>query len=438
MYKIFFLVLSLNVIILAQQDQDNSNYFPLRIDSIAVIGNEITDLDIITRELTFSLGDSISYEDMMYNRERVFSLGIFNRVDIYSWSDGDVNTLIIDVEESWYIYPLPFAELKDKSWDKISYGLDLFIRNFRGRNETIRTRASFGYDPSLYLNYTIPSLTSDGNYYLFTDFFFRNIKNKSRTALFLTEDNFSQKFISGLAGFGRRFGVFHRASVNAGFTYSESPFYLSGISASSGRIDRFPHLGFNYIYDTRDLAQFPRDGIFFNSGVVFKGFDINEINYQIINLDFREYRPLIGELAAKWRLSGRFGFGKLIPTYDFSYIGFGERIRGFYTREMEGHHLYLASAELYYPILKEVRVNLDFIPLIPRELLHYRAGLYFQFFTDTGMTKFKHQRFSLGDFASGYGTGLTILILPYNIIRIEFAVSEYGSTEWIFDLGISF
>jgi outer membrane protein assembly factor BamA len=438
MYKILILILLISVFALPQQNGDISGYYPVVIDSIQIIGNETTDEDIITRELTFSLGDSISYDDILYNRERIFSLGIFNRVDLYTIPGEEQNILMIDVEESWYIYPLPFAELKDKSWDKISYGLDFVIRNFRGRNELVRVRAALGYDPSIYFHYSIPSLTSDGNYYMYTDLNYGDVRNKSTYARSLTDLNFDQKFITTTLGLGRRFGVFHRASTSIGFSYVESPFYITGISASPERIDRFPHLGLNYVYDTRDLAQFPRDGIYFNSAVVFKGMGINDINYQIANLDFREYRPIIGELAGKWRLAGRFGFGDLIPTYDFSYIGFGERIRGFFTREMEGHHLYFASAELFYPLLKEVRINLDFIPLIPDELLHYRAGLFLQVFTDAGMTKFKHQKFSLGNFASGYGTGFTFLILPYNIMRIEFAVSEYGETEWIIDLGISF
>jgi outer membrane protein assembly factor BamA len=434
MYKILFLVISLNVLLLSQQD---SSFYPFRVDSVAVIGNDITEEEIITRELTFSLGESITYEDILYNRERIFSLGIFNRVDIFT-DAGDTNILFIDVEESWYIYPLPFAELKDKSWEKVSYGIDVFIRNFRGRNETVRVRAGFGYDPSLYLNYTIPSLTADGNYYLFTDFYYRNVRNKSKYALSLTTENFNQKFLTGLVGLGRRFGIFHRFSLSTGFTYIENPIFVPGISASPDRIDRFPQLGFGYAYDTRDLAQFPKEGILFSIAGVFKGFDINDVNYRIFNLDFREYRQLFGGLVAKWRLAGRFGFGKLIPTYDYSYLGFGDRIRGYYSEEMEGHHLYLASAELAYPIINELRINLDFIPLIPKELLHYRTGLYLNLFTDSGTTKLKNQKISTADFYSGYGAGLTFLILPYNIARVEFAISETGVTEWIFDLGISF
>jgi outer membrane protein assembly factor BamA len=138
MYKLIFLIIFTSTIL--PQQESNSGFYPFVVDSIRIIGNDITDADIITRELTFPIGDSISYDEMMYNRERIFSLGIFNRVDLYTEVTDNINILIIDVEESWYIYPLPFAELKDKSWDKFSYGMDIYVKNFRGRNEFIRIR----------------------------------------------------------------------------------------------------------------------------------------------------------------------------------------------------------------------------------------------------------------------------------------------------------
>lgn len=438
MIKILFAIIIFSFSCLAQEADSLYESFPFRVDTIVIRGNDITDADIITRELTFESGSAITKKEILYNRERIFSLGIFNRVDLYTTTADTINTLIIDVEESWYIYPVPFFELKDKSWKKLSYGLDIFIKNFRGRNETVRLRGAFGFDPNFYMNYTVPSLTSDGNYYLFTELFYRDSRNKSSYAIDLYGEDFNQKFIGGALGLGRRFGIFHRVSINAGYIYIENPFYIKGISASDTRIDRFPQIGFNYIYDTRDLAQFPSDGIYFNSAAVFKGLGLYDINYRILNVDFREYRKIIGDLSGKWRLAGRFGFGDLVPTHDYSFIGFGERIRGFYNKEMEGHHYYLASAELYYPVFNDVRVNLDFIPLLPKELLHYRVGLFVQLFTDTGTAQFSSKKISYNDFMSGYGTGLTLLILPYNILRVEFAVGENGSTDWILDLGISF
>ncbi len=440
MMRAFSLFILIFAGLISAQDSSgiSSKFYPIIIDSIKITGNEITEDFIIKRELNFKVGDSLYYKDLQFNRDRIFSLGIFNRVDLYFEEADGKNSLVIDIEESWYIYPIPLIELKDKSWDKISYGFYLVVKNFRGRNETIGLTCAFGYDPSFSLNYTIPSLTDDGNYYLYSDLYYREIKNKSQYALSLAGVSFTQKIMYGTVGFGRRFGLFNRVSVALGYTVVENPFFISGISASDERIDRFPSLGINYIYDTRDLVQFPTNGMYLNSTVNFKGLGVNDINYQILSMDYRAYLPIIGDLIAKGRVAGRFGFGNLVPTHDYSYIGFGERIRGFYAEEMEGNHLYIASAEIFYPIIKEFQINLDFIPILPKELLHYRAGLYVQLFTDSGTAISNQERISFEDFKSGYGAGITFLILPYNILRLEYAASESGATQWIFDLGISF
>jgi outer membrane protein assembly factor BamA len=71
-----------------ERENNNSEFYPFVVDSIKIIGNDITEEDIITRELNFFTGDSITYEQMQFNGERVYSLGLFNRVDLYTSVDS--------------------------------------------------------------------------------------------------------------------------------------------------------------------------------------------------------------------------------------------------------------------------------------------------------------------------------------------------------------
>ncbi|MEJ2618441.1 MAG: POTRA domain-containing protein, partial [Ignavibacteriaceae bacterium] len=155
----FYLILSVFIIVTSQifpakiifrNNPDSSVYkgkYFVKIDSFEIRGNKITDDDIILRELTFSKGDTVSNNNLEYNRERIFSLGIFTKVQLYVKKVDNKNILVINVEESWYIYPIPFVELKDRDWKKFSYGIDVVIQNFRGRNELLQARGSLGYDP---------------------------------------------------------------------------------------------------------------------------------------------------------------------------------------------------------------------------------------------------------------------------------------------------
>ena len=103
--------------------------------------------------------------------------------------------------------------------------------------------------------------------------------------------------------FGKRFGLFHRFAVTAGYDYIETPFYFEGVSASNERIDRTVILGASYDYDTRDLRQYASNGLYASANFELKGMGINDINYRIAYFDYREYRSVVNSLVLKWRLA---------------------------------------------------------------------------------------------------------------------------------------
>jgi outer membrane protein assembly factor BamA len=436
----FILLLLLNGISFSQIPDSISviKLYPFRVDSISIKGNEQTEEFIIRRELTFKIGDTLSPEIVQYNRERIYSLGLFAHVFVYPVEKNSVNILEIVVEERWYIYPIPFISIKENDFKKLSFGIYLKINNFRGRNEEITAVTGFGYDPVFSVSYYNPNIIGEEDLFLKAGFIFSNVNNKSQSAEIIYGDQFSQKFFRSYFLFGKRFFLFHKLYVSTAFNYYETPEYHSGINISGERIDRFPELQFGYEFDSRDLIQFPRNGIFASATHSFKGLGLNSINYNVTRIDFREYRKIIGNLFSKWRFAARFTNGNQIPFYDYSILGIDERVRGYFTRRTEGNHFYFASTEFFYPIIEELNLNFDFIPIIPEQLLKFRIALYAQAFGDAGTTQFKHQPLSLNRFISGYGIGLTLLVLPYNILRIEHAIDNFGKTEWIFDLGVSF
>jgi outer membrane protein assembly factor BamA len=419
-------------------DKKPDNQPNYKIDSIEVEGNDITEEFIILRELTFGIGDTVTLTTLNYNKERIFSLGIFNKVELKIESENGKNILNIMVEESWYIYPIPFFSIKDNDWDKFSYGVAVLIKNFRGRNETLTGSAALGYDPSFSISFFKPSIISKSNVYLSVNLAHRTITNRSRNAARLFGNDFEYKYNISEVGIGNRFGLFHWAGFDVGFNYVESPRYFEGSNTSGERIDRLLKLGFSYMYDTRDLIQFPSEGILFSFYMQLKGLGIKGINYRIFNVDFREYRNLFGDLTAKWRIATRQTAGKLIPYYDFSYLGFEEAVRGHYHKEREGHNYYLGSLELFHPIIRNINITLDFIPLLPRELLTFRLALYAQLFGDTGTTQLRGSPLKIKDFDTGYGAGISLLLLPYNVVRFEVAFDEKQNVEYIVDLEVSF
>jgi outer membrane protein assembly factor BamA len=412
--------------------------YTVKIDTIVIRGNNITEGFVILRELTFKQGDTLTYKQAFYNKDRVYSLDIFNQVKIFPVSYKNKIIAVIDVVESWYIWPIPFAELKNGDWNKISYGIDLAVKNFRGMNETVRIKAGLGYDPSLTLDYIIPILNYNQNIYFDAQLSYNSVENKSIIAQQKYGGVFDQKMINAQITFGKRISLFHNISVTAGYNYIETPMYVSGINASDQRIDRLLFLGAGYAYDTRDLAQFPRNGIYSSLNVLMKGLGLNDINYQVYNFDFREYRPLFWDIIGKWRFTSRLTSGKTIPYYDYSILGYKERIRGYLHDVLEGNNYYLTSLEFFHPLVKDIDINLDFVPIVPKQFLSYRIALYTEIFADAGAVKQRDRSLGIRDFDSGYGFGFTCLILPYNILRIELAFNDKFNSEIVLDLGISF
>ena len=409
------------------------------VDSIQITGNETTKDYIILRELTFGIGDTLNHHIAAYNRERVYSLRIFNDVKFKPYSFQEKNVLKIEIEESWYIYPIPFVILKDRDWNKLSYGVSLSLLNFRGRNETLKGVAAFGYDPSFSFSYFNPNLSYNHNLNLQASLGYSTVTNKSSQAEALYGDTFEQISINSRVQFGKRFGNYHWFYLKSGFDYIETPFYIEGVNASNSNIDRTLIVGANYVYDTRDLTLYASEGLYTLLNFEFKGLGIDGINYRVADLEFREYRKIVERFTAKWRISLRHTAGETVPYYDYSFIGYSERIRGyFHDGKSEGNDRFIGSIEINYPIVEETRINLYFVPLLPRSLLSYRVALIAGLFGDTGTTRNTSEPVLIKNFNTGYGYGMSLLLLPYFICRLEFAINDNGQTEWIFDLGASF
>ncbi len=409
----------------------------IKIDSIHISGNKTTKDFIILRELSFSAGDTVSKSALAYNRERVYSLGIFNKVNFNIDNKTKLNILNIQVEESWYIYPVPFLNWRENTIAKSSYGVFLLYKNFRGRNETLQALASFGYDPSYFLFYTNPLLIPNEDINLKLGLFYRTISNKSLLANQIFGKNFNYKTSGGFLTIGKRLNLYNDVSLSSGFNYIEAPQNISGFTASNERIDRFAWVGIEYKFDSRNLKQFSENGIFTSINFVHNGLINDKVNYNSVSIDFREYRPVFFNITARWRIAYRATLGHRIPLYDFSFFGSGTYIRGHITEDREGNNLLLGSLELSYPLIKEWHVSLN-LPLLPKSLTTARIGLRFNVFGDTGLTYNNGQSIILKNFDSGWGVGLAILFLPYNAVRFEYSFNENLRGEFTVGTGFAF
>ncbi len=401
---------------------------------VRIEGNLRTDDRIIRRELTLSVGDTISQAEVDYCVNRIYSLGLFNKVDI-TWLPLDTTILLVRVDERWFLYPVPMAGIVDHNFSQWFYGLGVKHENLTGGNEKLFAGFVLGYNPWVRVDFSDPWIFGKMQMFMQTIFSFSHVENKSLLARG-DGPNFFERHYSINQLFGKRYDQYRRSWFQAGFSYVDVSAPKTGRTLSPDGIDRFLFAGIGGSLDTRDLREYPTDGIYAGASVTKYGFGESSVDYSAVAADFRGYRDLYRGLSICMRAFSVVTAGPAIPPYSHQFFGYGERIRGHFSEEMEGENIFGASLECRIPIVRSWYVHVPEVP-IP-QFATWRFGLYAALFMDAGTVWDRGRRLPLAGMPKGFGGGIHIL-LPYSVVfRAEHAWSETGSGEFIFDLGASF
>ena len=202
-----FIILAQDTVQVAPEDFPDST---LHVSSIIIGGNELTKDFIIEREMSLKVGSLLTREAVAYDIDRIYSLQLFNKVDIHVVPDSTTATLIVFVSERWYFYPFPIAGFKDHTWSRFYYGAGLVHTNFRGRNELVNIQFAVGYDPYVSVQYVDPSFDPENNLYFSTKASYSIQKNLSLVSL-SSGPNFDERLVDGQLTFGKRFSLYSDA-----------------------------------------------------------------------------------------------------------------------------------------------------------------------------------------------------------------------------------
>jgi outer membrane protein assembly factor BamA len=408
----------------------------LVLDSIIIVGNKTTKPYVILREMSVRPGDFIMQETIEYDKKRIYSLQLFNSVEIYiEPTELPKTNLIVVVNERWYIYPIPIFGIKDRDWGKFFYGIGLMNTNFRGRNEKVYVTGTLGYEPTFNVYYKNPEISNSKDLILETSFGYSRGENKSRVAKYMSGD-YWQHFISLSVSLGKRFGNFHTLYGTAAYQIVKVSEARFGRLLNPWSQDAYPVLAIGYRYDTRDLNDYTLSGTFLNIQASKYGLFLPNIDYWRYNLDYRRFIPMIPHIVLAVRSFTNISGGGNIPNYNHLYFGYNERIRGHFSELYEGENIFGASGELRLIILEPRYISFDgiFMP----EFSVWKFGIAAALFGDAGTTWYRRQPFALDNLIKGYGGGLHFM-LPYGFVfRAEYALNEYRKGEFIFDLTAAF
>ncbi len=405
------------------------------VDTVALNGNVHTKDFVILREMSLRPGSPITREMLEYDKNRIYSLGLFNQVQIAVFpSTPGKAVLSVIVDERWFIFPYPIFGIKDRDWDKLYYGAGLVHTNFRGRNEKLFSNFVFGYDPSVSLAYRNPFLSSEGTFFIEGRTAYSKVRNRSLQAQ-AGLPNFDERHVSGSLAIGRRFGINHTAWMSAGFEVVDVSDFQPGRTLSPDGKDAYPVASLGYVFDTRDLAEYPSLGSLFRFSTTKFGAPGARLDLVRYSADLRQYTPLSGCMSWTVRTFTDLVAAGPTPTYNRDYFGYGERIRGHFTEVIEGESILGASTELHLTLLAPQYFKVDFLP---PEFSTWKFAIVAAAFADAGTAWFRGAPVALNNFSKGYGIGLDFL-LPYSaVLRVEYALNEVRRGEFILDAGASF
>ncbi len=445
--------------------QANDTTRLLTVNRVLIIGNKRTRDQIISRELSLKSGDTIRAdklnETLLWDKRKIYNLRLFNLITIRSleMSPNSID-ILVDVEERWYTWPAPIFELSDRNlnewWQnynhdfgRINYGIKLDQYNVRGRNETLRFTAQFGFTQRFDLSYNIPYIDKKQKQGLSIGFDYSNPKNiayftQDHKLQFLNSKDPLRVSKGGSISYTYRKSFFETHSVSLGYRSSQvtdtilklNPNYYS----SGSHKQEFATLAYSFRSEHRDVVMYPLKGYQF-TGYIQKnglGFD-GDVNQWIFNLTYAYHHDLRKGFYLSNFSSVYLSDPTVQPYSLYGTLGYQRQVlRGYEIYVIEGPKFFVNKTTFKKKIFSRA-VRWENMPL--EQFRYLPFAVYLKSFLDFGYVENypyyteKNSNIRLSDtILAGYGTGLD-LIFPYDVVfRLEYAFTKEGIHGFFFNL----
>jgi len=428
------------------------------VNKILIAGNEVTDDDIIRRELTIRENSKLKFSELEEDVKRIYRLGLFNKVDVIPvpTESKDKVDLMFLVEERFYIIPLPQGGFRNGEFSKFWAGLNVRWNNFRGRNETAALSFGIGYEPFVNVSYSVPWIGKHAHYFSSVSISYSKNYNRSLIALNDTtsnmipssSDNFANYNFKAEYKLGKYFAKNFSLSTRFKYHIIRTTQYEPGRTVSPDGKDNFLTFSVSGIFDTRNSTEYTLAGSYYS--LEYEKFGFGKLfDFNRIGFDTRKFIPIkLGDNYAVTfasRTVGAISFGGTIPTYLYEFFGYDKLIRGYKKIVFEGENQLGLFNEFRIPVVDPFYIKGESIPIAKKismlKNISYKFGLYATIFFDIGGVWNKNDNFFNTKFRNGFGAGFNF-ILPFGFVgRTDFAFRKEQKRfipQVIFDLDASF
>ena len=299
---------------------DTTTLFTIK--EIVIEGNRKTNSKIILRELSFEKNEQYSLNTLVKKfakaKKQLMNTTLFHNVVVsLKGIQGDSATVMINVKERWYIFPIPFVKLVDKSvqeWvqnqnmdlNRVKYGIKFQHKNFTGNNDKLEVHLTNGYTKQIALRYK--GLPIDKDLRWSSSFSIAYGKNRdinyatanNRHLTYKKSDQFVHTFFNSSFELSYRPAIKTKHSFGIGYNsenVTDTVFKLSPAFSFQKNKIRYPQLSYRMQYFDVDFIPYPLKGYAADVLLEKKGFTRDLNLWQ-----------LTARSSATWPLSSKYFF----------------------------------------------------------------------------------------------------------------------------------
>ncbi len=427
----------------------------LQVDRVIIVGNKVTRRRIIERELTLKPGDTIRSNilesTLTWDKNKIYNLRLFNTVSVRALDMGNNHIdVLVELSERWYIFPVPIFELSDRNFNewwnnynhdltRINYGLRIYHNNFRGRNESLRLTAQFGFYQKFDIQYRIPNLDRTQKHGLTFNIDFGAPRNLAYKTLdhkleFLRKDQIIRETIGAGITYTFRKSFFESHSFAYAYRNSRvldtvltlNPNYYNGAKTTQ----KYSMVSYYFVSEHRDVVMYPLKGYQFTAYIAKTGILPNEdVNQLELNVSYAYHKPVGNHYFLSNFSSVFWSTPNNQPYSAYDALGYRNMIvRGFENYVVEGPMFALNKTTFKRKIFGRTW-KLDKMPI--EQFNYFPLALYIKAFADFGYVqnytyyqeKDLNTRLS-NRMLAGAGFGLDLVTMYDLVVRMEYTFTQ--------------
>jgi outer membrane protein assembly factor BamA len=444
----------------------------LVVGRIVIVGNRLTRDHIIERELTLKTGDRVYSNELPHildlDRKKLFNTRLFNTVEVKPLDTStNLIDLLVDITERWYTFPAPIFEFSDRNFNewwqnynhdfhRVNYGLRLYQYNMRGRNETLRLTAQFGFVRKFDISYRMPYIDKKRKQGLVFEMDYQETKNLAFRTLEhkldyrKSPDNLkTTKGIALTYTYRNSFYRFHNIRLEYRDTRIVdsvriwNPNYLG----EEGLHQHFASISYSFTSDQRDYFAYPLRGHHFNFFILKSGLGLGDnLNRFETGVSYSKFIPLKRNYFFSANVVGSLATPDDLPYTNYNAMGFRKQfVRGYEVYVIEGPYFFLGKTT-FKKLLLSRKYHWRAMPI--EQFRHIPIQIYLKSYVDLGYVRnypyyrtdpqssydgvYLNNRIYTDKLLSGAGGGIDIVGSYDTVLRFEYTFNGDGQRGFFF------